>query len=86
MSIANPVLVLPGQHDLQVGEADARLLKAANPQASLVILPNMNHVMKEVTSDDRKANIASYAEPVLPLAPGVIESIDHSLTPSPPIP
>ena len=78
--------MLQGQRDLQVEETDARLLKAANPQASLVILPNMNHVMKEVTSDDRKANIASYAEPVLPLAPGVIESIDHFLTHSSPIP
>ena len=85
-NISKPVLVLQGQRDLQVEETDARLLKAANPQASLVILPNMNHVMKEVASDDRKANIASYAEPVLPLAPGVIDSIDHFLTHSSPIP
>lgn len=85
-TISKPVLVLQGQRDLQVEETDARLLKAANPQASLVILPNMNHVMKEVTSDDRKANIATYAEPVLPLAPGVIDSIDHFLTHSSPTP
>ncbi|MCE9891383.1 alpha/beta hydrolase, partial [Kluyvera intermedia] len=85
-TISKPVLVLQGQRDLQVEETDARLLKAANPQASLVILPNMNHVMKEVASDDRKANIASYAEPVLPLAPGVIDSIDNFLTHSSPIP
>ena len=67
-SISKPVLVLQGQRDLQVEETDARLLKAANPQAPLVILPNMNHVMKEVTSDDRKANIATYAEPAPPLS------------------
>lgn len=67
-------------------ETDARLLKAANPQASLVILPNMNHVMKEVTSDDRKANIATYAEPVLPLAPGLIDSIEHFLIRNSPFP
>lgn len=73
------MLVLQGQRDLQVEETDARLLKAANPQASLVILPNMNHVMKEVTSDGRKANIASYADPALPLAPGLIDSIEHFL-------
>lgn len=76
-TISKPVLVLQGQRDLQVEETDARLLKAANSQASLVILPNMNHVMKEVTSDDRKVNIASYTEPALPLAPGLIDSIEH---------
>ena len=85
-SISKPVLVLQGQRDLQVEETDARLLKAANPQASLVILPNMNHVMKEVTSDDRKANIATYAEPVLPLAPGLIDSIEHFLIRNSPFP
>ncbi len=35
--------------------------------------------MKEVASDDRKANIASYADPALPLAPGLIDSIEHFL-------
>lgn len=78
-NISKPVLVLQGKRDLQVEETDARLLKAANPQASLVMLPNMNHVMKEVASDDRNANIASYAEPALPLAPGLIDSIEHFL-------
>ncbi|WP_281074836.1 hypothetical protein [Klebsiella quasivariicola] len=78
-NISKPVLVLQGQRDLQVEVTDARLHKAANPQASLVMLPSMNHVMKEVASDDRKANIASYAEPALPLAPGLIDSIEHFL-------
>ena len=78
-TISKPVLILQGQRDLQVAETDARLLKAANPQASLIIFPNMNHVMKEVTSDDPKANIASYAEPALPLAPGLIDTIEYFL-------
>ncbi len=82
-TISKPVLVLQGQRDLQVKDTDARLLKAANPQASLVILPNMNHVMKEVISDDRKVNIASYAEPALPLAPGLIDSLEHFLIHTP---
>lgn len=82
-TISKPVLVLQGQRDLQVKDTDARLLKAANPQASLVILPNMNHVMKEVISDDRKVNIASYAEPALPLAPGLIDSLEHFLLHTP---
>lgn len=44
-----------------------------------MLTPNMNHVLKEVTSDDRRANIASYAEPALPLAPGLINAIEHFL-------
>lgn len=78
-TISKPVLVLQGQRDLQVAETDARLLKVANPQVSLIILPNMNHVMKEVASDDPKVNITSYAEPEFPLAPGLIDSIEHFL-------
>ncbi|HEM8052264.1 TPA: alpha/beta fold hydrolase [Enterobacter hormaechei] len=78
-NISRPVLVLQGQRDLQVEESDARLLKAANSHASMVILPNMNHVMKEVKSDDRKVNIDSYGEPALPLAPGLIDTIEHFL-------
>ncbi|WIO45172.1 alpha/beta fold hydrolase [Klebsiella electrica] len=83
-TISKPVLVLQGQRDIQVEEMDARRLKTANPRASLVILPNMNHVMKEVTSDDREANIASYTDPTLPLAPGLIESIAYFLIHSAP--
>lgn len=85
-TISKPVLVLQGQRDLQVEEMDARSLQTANPQASLVILPNMNHVMKEVTSDDLKANITSYADPALPLAPGLIESIENFLINNAPVP
>ena len=78
-TISKPVLVLQGQRDIQVEEMDARKLQTANPQASLVILPNMNHVMKEVTSDNIEENITSYAEPALSLAPGLIESIGSFL-------
>ncbi|MDK7645832.1 hypothetical protein QP643_25165 [Klebsiella aerogenes] len=84
--ISKPLLVLQGLRDLQVDEADARLLKAANPQTSLVILPNMNHVMKEVATDVRKANIASYADPALPLAPGLIDAIENFLIRNSPFP
>lgn len=85
-TIFKPVLLLQGQRDLQVEETDARLLKAANPRASLVILSNMNHVLKEITSDDRKVNIASYAETTSPLAPGLIDSIEQFLIQNSPFP
>lgn len=66
-----PVLVLQGKRDIQVSEADAHLLKEAAPHATLVLLPDVNHVLKSVTSDERRANLATYADPSLPLAPDV---------------
>jgi fermentation-respiration switch protein FrsA (DUF1100 family) len=77
---SKPVLVLQGQRDIQVGESDARLLKQADPQATLLLLPNVNHVLKAVTSDDMGANIATYADPGLPLASGVVDVIAEFLT------
>lgn len=70
-----PVLILQGRRDIQVGVADAERLKAASPQARLVLLDGVNHVLKTVASDDRSANLATYADPALPLAPGVVPAI-----------
>ncbi|XLZ69453.1 alpha/beta fold hydrolase [Massilia sp. SR12] len=72
---AKPVLILQGQRDIQVGERDALLLKQAVPNGTLVLLPNVNHVLKQVQSDAMRANLASYADPSLPLAPGVGSAI-----------
>ena len=71
----NPVLILQGQRDIQIHEADARNLKSADPQATLVLLPDVNHVLKSVTSDNVAANIATYSSASLPLAPGVLDTI-----------
>ncbi len=79
-SFRKPVLILQGERDLQVGAEDARLLAQANPEARLVMLPNTNHVLKTVASDDRAANVATYADPGLPLAPDVVSSIAAFVT------
>jgi uncharacterized protein len=78
-----PVLILQGQRDLQVHEADARILKEADPQARLALLLDVNHVLKSVASDDRSANIATYTDASLPLAPNVLVAINDFLTVSP---
>jgi pimeloyl-ACP methyl ester carboxylesterase len=70
-----PVLILQGEDDLQVGAEDARRLAAARPSAKLILLPKVNHTLKEVPADDRAANMAAYADPSLPLAAGVAEAI-----------
>ena len=74
-SFHKPVLILQGERDMQVSVEDARLLKRANPAAELMLLPDANHVLKTVTTADRAANVATYADPSLPLAPGVVTSI-----------
>lgn len=71
-----PVLIVQGERDIQVSvDDDARKLVAADPGAVLALVPNMNHVLKAVASDDRAANVATYGDPSLPLAAGVVERI-----------
>ncbi len=81
-----PVLVLQGERDLQVGVQDARLLAQANPAAQLVLLPDTNHVLKAVLTDDPAANMATYANPGQPLAPGVVDAVARFVAPGKPRP
>ena len=73
-SVKAPVLILQGDNDIQVAVEDARLLASARPDAKLVIVPGMNHVLKTAPSD-RAGNAATYANPRLPLAPGLMDAI-----------
>ena len=70
-----PVLIVHAQRDIQASEKDARRLEKANAKAKLVVIADANHVLKTVRSDDRAANVATYSDPALPLAPGVVEAI-----------
>ncbi|HML11021.1 MAG TPA: alpha/beta fold hydrolase [Stellaceae bacterium] len=68
-------LILQGERDIQVSVDDARQLAEADRAAKLVLLPDVNHVLKTVTSDDKQANLKTYFDPKLPLAPGVVDDI-----------
>lgn len=81
--IRRPLLVVQGERDIQIPVEDARALAAANPRGKLVLLPDVNHVLKSVPSDDREANVATYGDPSLPLAPGVAETIADFVTGAP---
>jgi len=81
--VSVPVLILQGEQDLQVTHLDAHRLHVARPASQLVLLPQTNHVLKQVTSDDRAANLATYADASLPLAPGVTEAISSFIEASP---
>ncbi|HWK38619.1 MAG TPA: alpha/beta fold hydrolase [Hyphomicrobium sp.] len=72
---SGPVLILQGRRDLQTNLTDAERLKAANGHAELMLLDDVNHVLKAVTSDDRAVNFATYGDATLPLAPGVAKAI-----------
>lgn len=69
-----PVLILQGTSDLQVPVTEAEKLKKAKSDATLTIIPNMNHVLKDAPVD-RDKNLATYKEPTLPLKPELIAAI-----------
>lgn len=70
-----PVLIVQGARDLQVGERDARHLANAAPYAELSVLADVNHVLKVVPSDDLAENLSTYADPDMPIAPGVVRAV-----------
>ena len=51
-----------------------KAVAAAKPDAKLTILPGMNHVLK-IAPTDRAANVATYTDPNLPLAPGLADAV-----------
>lgn len=65
-AIGISVLIVQGERDLQVSVGNARILAKADPTAKLVLIPDMNHVLKDVgpTVED---NLAAYTDPRLPL-------------------
>ena len=69
-----PALLVHGGRDLQIGEADFAALTKARPDARVARLPEANHVLKQVSAD-LAANLAAYANPYLPLDPGLVQPI-----------
>lgn len=69
-----PALIIAGTRDIQVPAADAEALQAAQPEAELLVVEGMNHVLKMAPADTQ-GNMAVYSDPDLPLAKGLIEGI-----------
>jgi pimeloyl-ACP methyl ester carboxylesterase len=67
-------LIVQGTTDLQILPEDARRLAAARPDAKLVLIDGMNHVLKEAPLD-RRANLSTYIKSDLPLAPALLPTI-----------
>lgn len=73
-AIDEPLLLVYGTTDIQVGVENGEALAAANAEARLVIIEGMNHVLKTVSGTPQE-QLASYADPDLPLAGGLVEAV-----------
>ena len=67
-------MIAQGTNDLQVEVEDAQSLSRANPKAKLVMIENMNHVLK-IVEGDQQVNLTKYNLPDLPISHKLIESI-----------
>jgi len=61
-----PILIIGGTSDLQVPISNAERLKQANPGATLLLIKNMNHVLKTAPAE-KEANLQTYTNANIPL-------------------
>ncbi|WP_124981178.1 alpha/beta hydrolase [Nonlabens xiamenensis] len=69
-----PTLLINGSYNRQVDTLQTKLLKKAAPKSKLLIIKEMNHVLKKVPEDEIMAS-KSYVNPNFPLHPELIASI-----------
>lgn len=68
-----PVLIIGGTADSQVSVSDAESLHAAHSESKLLIIDEINHVLKTVS--DESENESAYSNPDLPLADELMDGI-----------
>ena len=68
-----PTLLINGDKDLQVQVLDAENLKKGKPNAKLVIIKNMNHILKNIEKEED--NLKSYTNPDFPISKQLIQTI-----------
>ncbi|WP_158838090.1 alpha/beta hydrolase family protein [Polaribacter sp. L3A8] len=68
-----PTLILNGDKDLQVQIEDAEALQAASLNSKLVIIKNMNHVLKDIKKEED--NLKSYYSSEYPISEQLIKTI-----------
>lgn len=74
-----PIMIVAGTTDIQVPVADAEMLKKAAPQAELLVINGMNHILKSAIAD-RAANIVTYNQPNLPLNTDLAAGVSRFLS------
>jgi fermentation-respiration switch protein FrsA (DUF1100 family) len=68
-----PTLIINGTKDIQVKVEDANALHKAKPNAQLVIIKNMNHVLKNIEVDTD--NMKSYYSADFPISSELITTV-----------
>jgi pimeloyl-ACP methyl ester carboxylesterase len=66
-AVRQPVLIVQGDHDVQVTVADGERLRGARPDAQLVVVPLANHVLKQTTETTLAGQMALYQTPTIPI-------------------
>ncbi|WP_052360573.1 alpha/beta hydrolase family protein [Oceanobacillus manasiensis] len=72
--LSSPVLIVQGEHDIQVNQQEGIALQEASPEAEMVTINGMNHVLKEAPKE-REANLQTYSDPSLPVASELMDEV-----------
>jgi uncharacterized protein len=72
-AIDKPILVIGGGKDLQVARLDFVALSTASPLAKTLWLPDMNHILVDVT--DEADNMATYNQPERAIDANMVDAI-----------
>jgi pimeloyl-ACP methyl ester carboxylesterase len=74
-----PITIVQGSNDVQVGVDDAKALAAARPDAKLVIIPRMTHVLSDDTATTSALQVAGvYRDATRPIDPTLVRTIEAS--------
>ncbi|KIU50109.1 MULTISPECIES: alpha/beta fold hydrolase [Bradyrhizobium] len=76
--ITGPTLIIAGGRDHQLPRLDFLALTTADVAAKSLWLPNMNHLLVDVT--DQAEDMASYNQPERPLDPDMIDAVAEFVT------
>ncbi len=75
-NVAQPVMVIGGEYDIQVTPDNAEALARARQGVRMVIIPRMSHVLKPAASADAAAQMQTvYRDGISPLAEGLTAAI-----------
>ncbi len=72
--VKTPVLIIQGTTDLQIPVTNGERFKKAKSDATLLIVKDMNHILKEAPADPDQ-NAATFSKPDLPLKPEMVTGI-----------
>lgn len=74
-ALSQPLLVVQGTTDIQINLNDAMKISMGNPRAKLAIVSEMNHVLKACASLDQQAQMMTYINSELALAPKLVPTL-----------